>query len=77
MTLLPTLAHLMGTSPHVADILLYGGASLGVTGGLGLFFWGRHTRQSQPADQPPARQSSQQAPLPLTKSQRNSGSPTA
>jgi hypothetical protein len=63
MTLIPTLAHLMGTSPHVADILLYGGASVGVAGGLGLFFWGRHTRRSHPDNQSSERQPGQQRPV--------------
>lgn len=45
--LIPTVAHLMmGGSPHVADILLYGGAGLGLATGFGLFFWGRHIRQT-------------------------------
>lgn len=64
MTLLvPIVAHLMmGASPHVTDILLYGGAGLGLATGLGLFFWGRHIRQStatapqqkEPASEQPA-----------------------
>lgn len=56
MTLLPTVAHLMGPSPHVADIIVYGGASIGIAAGLGLYFWGRHSRQSEPLNQPRERQ---------------------
>ena len=45
--LVPIVAHLMmGASPHVADILLYGGAGFGLATGLGLFVWGRHIRQT-------------------------------
>jgi hypothetical protein len=38
------LAHLIGESWHIADLLLYGGAALGMTFGTGLFLWGRHER---------------------------------
>jgi hypothetical protein len=46
------LAHLMGESWHVADLLLYGGAGVGLVGGVGLFLWGRQERQAAPSPQP-------------------------
>ena len=39
------LAHLLGESWHIADLLLYGGAGLGLACGVGLFLWGRHERK--------------------------------
>ena len=38
------LAHLIGESWHIADLLLYGGASLGLILGIWLFLWGRVER---------------------------------
>jgi hypothetical protein len=38
------LAHLIGETWHVADLLLYGGATLGLVLGAGLFLWGRAER---------------------------------
>ena len=38
------VAHLMGESWHIADLLLYGGAGLGLILGIGLFLWGRVER---------------------------------
>ncbi len=38
------LAHLIGESWHIEDLLLYGGASLGLILGIGLFLWGRVER---------------------------------
>lgn len=65
----PLLAHLMGTSPHVEDILLYGGASLGLACGIGLFLWGRHERHGEmrKAEQVPESDQSDRN-LPLFKS---------
>ena len=37
-------AHLIGESWHIADLLLYGGASLGLILGIGLFLRGRVER---------------------------------
>lgn len=45
-TLLP--AHLMGAGWHVADLLLYGGAGVGVALGIALFLWGRVERRRDP-----------------------------
>ena len=41
-----TPAHLLGESWHIADVLLYGGATVGFALGIGLFLWGRHERRS-------------------------------
>jgi hypothetical protein len=46
------LAHLLGESWHIADLLLYGGAGLGLACGVGLFLWGRHERQVGPSPLP-------------------------
>jgi hypothetical protein len=53
MISLLTPAHLMGTGPHIEDILLYGGASLGLAFGVGLFLWGRveRRRDRDPSDE--------------------------
>jgi hypothetical protein len=38
------LGHLVGESWHLGDLLLYGGASVGLVLGIGLFLWGRSER---------------------------------
>ena len=35
------LAHLIGQRWYIKDLLLYGGATLGMIHGIGLFRWGR------------------------------------
>jgi hypothetical protein len=47
------LAHLIGESWHLEDLLLYGGASVGLVLGIGLFRWGRGERVRQ-TDHPAA-----------------------
>jgi hypothetical protein len=42
------VAHLIGESWHVAELLLYGGAGLGLILGIGLFLWGRVERGQVP-----------------------------
>jgi hypothetical protein len=39
-----TPAHLLDESWRIADVLLYGGAALGMTFGISLFLWGRRER---------------------------------
>jgi hypothetical protein len=46
------LAHLVGEQWHIAELLLYGGAGIGLIGGVGLFLWGRHERQAPPLPPP-------------------------
>jgi hypothetical protein len=41
-------AHLIGETWHIADLLLYGGASVGLMLGCGLFLWGRAERRREP-----------------------------
>jgi hypothetical protein len=57
------LAHLLGDGWHVADLLLYGGASVGLVGGFGLFLWGRREHRASPPPQSPEAVQARQEPL--------------
>ena len=53
------LAHLLVDHWRLGEFLLYGGAGVGLVGGVGLFLWGRHERRASSTpwvsdeDQPP------------------------
>ncbi|MFN8662746.1 MAG: hypothetical protein U0075_12690 [Thermomicrobiales bacterium] len=57
------LGHLLADHWQHGELLLYGGAGVGLVSGLGLFLWGRHERHAPPPPQPTADVSISQGPL--------------